>query len=167
MRISVAVVFDSLENRFFSYTEDQADALLKHLEKADLVVGFNIKRFDYSVLRAYTGKDLKTLATFDILEDLFRRLGFRLGLDHLAAETLDKKNPATGSALEWFKKGEMEKLTDYCRHDVEITRDLFEYGLKNGTDLQGQAGRPACPPPRRLEPGQVDFQVVAHSTLGT
>ncbi len=133
MRVSVAVIFDSAENRFFSYTEEQVDALLKHLEKADLVVGFNIKRFDYSVLRAYTGKDLKTLATFDILEDLYRRLGFRLGLDHLAAETLNQKKSGDGlQALEWFKKGEMEKLTEYCRHDVEITRDLFEYGLKNG-----------------------------------
>ena len=133
MRVSVAVIFDSAENRFFSYTEEQVDALLKHLEKADLVVGFNIKRFDYSVLGAYTGKDLKALATFDILEDLHRRLGFRLGLDHLAAETLNQKKSGDGlQALEWFKKGEMEKLTDYCRHDVEITRDLFEYGLKNG-----------------------------------
>ena len=133
MRVSVAVIFDSVENRFFSYTEEQVDALLEHLEKADLVVGFNIKRFDYSVLRAYTGKDLKALATFDILEDLHRRLGFRLGLDHLAAETLNQKKSGDGlQALEWFKKGEMEKLTDYCRHDVEITRDLFEYGLKNG-----------------------------------
>ncbi len=133
MRVSVAVIFDSAESRFFSYTEDQVDTLLKHLEKADLVVGFNIKRFDYSVLKAYTGKDLKALATFDILEDLYRRLGFRLGLDHLAAETLNQKKSGDGlQALEWFKKGEMEKLTEYCRHDVEITRDLFEYGLKNG-----------------------------------
>jgi DEAD/DEAH box helicase domain-containing protein len=133
MRVSVAVVYDSVENRFFSYTEDRIDELLEHLEKADLVVGFNIKRFDYSVLRAYTGKDLKSLATFDILEDLFRRLGFRLGLDHLAVETLNQKKSADGlQALEWFKNGEMEKLTEYCKHDVEITRDLFEYGLKNG-----------------------------------
>ena len=133
MRISVAVIFDSVEKRFFSYTEDQVDALLRRLEDADLVVGFNIKRFDYSVLKAYTGKDLKALATFDILEDLYRRLGFRLGLDHLAAETLNQGKSADGlQALEWFKKGEMEKLTEYCRHDVEITRDLFEYGLKNG-----------------------------------
>jgi DEAD/DEAH box helicase domain-containing protein len=140
MRVSVAVIFDSAENRFFSYREDEVDALLKHLEKADLVVGFNIKRFDYSVLRAYTGKDLKTLSTFDILEDLYRRLGFRLGLDHLAAETLNQKKSGDGlQALEWFKKGEMEKLTEYCRHDVEITRDLFEYGLKNGHLIYGQA----------------------------
>ena len=28
--------------------------------------------------------------------------------------------------------GEMEKLTEYCRHDVEATRDLFQYGLEHG-----------------------------------
>ncbi|MFH1123865.1 MAG: DEAD/DEAH box helicase, partial [Pseudomonadota bacterium] len=133
MRISVAVIFDSLENRFLTFTEEQVDDLLLHLEKADLIVGFNIKRFDYAVLGAYTGKDLRNLPTFDILEDIYQRLGFRLGLDHLAGETLNRGKSADGlQALEWFKQGEMEKLTDYCRQDVEVTRDLFLFGLKNG-----------------------------------
>jgi DEAD/DEAH box helicase domain-containing protein len=133
MRVSVAVLYDSLEKTFRTFREAQIGDLLACLEKADLIVGFNIKRFDYEVLRAYTGKDLNNLATFDILEDVYQRLGFRLGLDHLAVETLRRNKSADGlQALEWFKKGEMEKLTDYCRHDVEITRDLFEYGLKNG-----------------------------------
>ena len=97
------------------------------------VVGFNIKRFDYSVLRAYTNKDLLKLTTFDILEDVYQRLGFRLGLDHLAKETLNKAKSADGlQALEWFKQGEMEKLIDYCRRDVEVTRDLFQHGLDKG-----------------------------------
>jgi len=34
-------------------------------------------------------------------------------------------------AVEWFRRGEMEKLTEYCRQDVAVTRDLFQYGLKN------------------------------------
>ena len=34
--------------------------------------------------------------------------------------------------VEWFKAGEMDKLEAYCRHDVEITRDLFQYGLEHG-----------------------------------
>ena len=129
----MAVIFDSLENRFFTFTEDQTDDLLTHLYKADLVVGFNVKRFDYSVLGAYTNSDLEELTTFDILEDIYQRLGFRLGLDHLTRETLNQGKSADGlQALEWFKQGEMEKLTDYCRQDVAVMRDLFQYGLKNG-----------------------------------
>jgi len=133
MGISVAVIYDSLEKRFLSFTEDRIDELLGHLEKADLVVGFNIKRFDYAVLSAYTSKDLQKLPTFDILEDIYQRLGFRLGLDHLAKETIDRGKTADGlQAVEWFRQGEMDKLTDYCRQDVATTRDLFQYGLKNG-----------------------------------
>jgi DEAD/DEAH box helicase domain-containing protein len=54
-------------------------------------------------------------------------------LDHLAGETLNLNKSGDGlQALEWFKQGEMDKLSDYCRQDVAITRDLFQYGLKNG-----------------------------------
>ena len=133
MLVSVAVLYDTREKAFFSYTEDEVDALLAHLEKADLVVGFNVKNFDYAVLGAYTTRDLKTLNTFDILEDIHHRLGFRLSLDHLAVETLNHGKSADGlKAVEWFRRGEMEKLTDYCRQDVAVTRDLFMHGLEKG-----------------------------------
>jgi DEAD/DEAH box helicase domain-containing protein len=133
MRVSVAVIFDSIEKRFISFTEDEIDDLLAHLEKANLVVGFNIKRFDYAVLSAYTRKNFKELNTFDILEDIYQRLGFRLALDHLAQETLNQAKTADGlQAVEWFKHGEMEKLTAYCQQDVAITRDLFQHALDKG-----------------------------------
>jgi DEAD/DEAH box helicase domain-containing protein len=133
MRISVAVIFDSLENRFLVFEEERIGDLIDHLTKADLIIGFNIKKFDYKVLGAYTEKDLKALPTFDILEDIYRRLGFRLGLDHLARETLNAGKTADGlQAVEWFRQGEMKKLTEYCRHDVATTKDLFLYGLEKG-----------------------------------
>lgn len=133
MRVSVTVLFDSLEKRFYTFTEDEIDDLFVHLAKGDLVVGFNIKRFDYSVLGAYTSRDLKELNTFDILEDIHQRLGFRLGLDHLAKETLGSGKSADGlQAVAWFREGEMVKLTDYCRQDVATTRDLFQFGLDHG-----------------------------------
>ena len=131
MQVSVGVVYDSREDRFFVYEEDQVETLLEHLEQAELVVGFNVKQFDYRVLSAYTRKELKSLKTFDILEDIHGRLGFRLSLDHLAHETLNHRKTAQGlQAVEWFKCGEMEKLTDYCRNDVAITKGLFYYGLE-------------------------------------
>jgi DEAD/DEAH box helicase domain-containing protein len=132
MRVSVAVLFDSLEDRYLTWDEDKIDDLLAHLEKADQIVGFNIKNFDYRVLGAYTNRDLKVLPTFDILEYVYKHLGFRLALDHLAKETLNRGKTADGlQAVEWFRHGEMGKLAEYCRQDVMITRDLFLYGLKN------------------------------------
>jgi len=133
MRVSVVVVFDSIDKNFLIFKEDNIDTLFDLLDRADLIIGFNIKKFDYTVLNAYTNGDLKVLPTFDILDDIHKRLGFRLSLDHLATETLNKGKTAHGlQAVEWFRKGEMEKLVDYCRSDVAITRDLFQFGLENG-----------------------------------
>ncbi|HUU40713.1 MAG TPA: Zn-binding domain-containing protein, partial [Desulfatiglandales bacterium] len=133
MMVSVAVLYDSLEDRFYEFFEDQIDKLIDHLAIADLVVGFNLNKFDYVVLKPYTCKNLKKLPTFDILDDIFNRLGYRLSLNHLALETLDKEKSGDGlQALEWFKAGEIEKLTEYCKHDVILTKDLFHHGLEKG-----------------------------------
>jgi DEAD/DEAH box helicase domain-containing protein len=35
-------------------------------------------------------------------------------------------------AVEWWKSGEMDKIIQYCKQDVEVTRDIFEFGRKNG-----------------------------------
>jgi len=144
MRVSVVVLFDSLEDKFHIFEEDRLDALFDHLDKADLIIGFNIKGFDYRVLGAYTNRELEALPTFDILEDVYKRLGFRLSLDHLAQETLSQRKTANGlQAVEWFRQGEIEKLTEYCRNDVATTRDLFQYGLEKGHLIyrKKQAGR--------------------------
>ena len=133
MRVSVAVIFDTAEERFHIFYEDDIRDLIDYLKKADLIIGFNVKRFDYRVLSAYASNELTLLPTFDILEDIYNRLGFRLSLDHLATETLERGKTADGlQALEWFRQGEMEKLVEYCRQDVIVTRDLFQYGLENG-----------------------------------
>jgi len=133
MRIAVAVLYDGLDDRFLVFQEDETDGLLARLHEADLVVGFNIKGFDYKVLGAYTDRNLHALPTFDVLQDVHSRLGFRLGLDHLARETLDRGKTADGlQAVEWFRRGEMDKVVGYCKEDVAVLRDLFAYGLKNG-----------------------------------
>jgi DEAD/DEAH box helicase domain-containing protein len=133
MMVSVAVLFDSLEGRFYIFTEDQTDRLIEHFIRADLVIGFNIKKFDYAVIAPYTSQNLNEIATFDILQDVYNRLGYRLSLDHLVSETLNKGKSADGlQALEWFKAGEIEKLTEYCKQDVILTRDLFLHGQEKG-----------------------------------
>ncbi len=119
--------------RFRTYFESDVDELLAVLRGADLVVGFNVIRFDYDVLRGYTHFDFNTLRTLDILQDVRHRLGYRLSLDHLSRMTLGEEKEADGlQSLEWFKQGRLDLVESYCRRDVEITRDLFQFGLKNG-----------------------------------
>ncbi len=134
MRLSVGVIFDSTANDYLVYYEDQVADLIKKLEMYDLVIGFNIKNFDYAVLQPYTPLVLlKRIPTFDILEYIYNKFGFRVSLDLLARYTLDDSKLANGiMAVEWFRKGEMDKVVEYCRKDVEITKRLFEFGQENG-----------------------------------
>jgi DEAD/DEAH box helicase domain-containing protein len=34
--------------------------------------------------------------------------------------------------VEWFRAGELEKLSEYCKIDVDITRRVFEFGQAHG-----------------------------------
>ena len=35
-------------------------------------------------------------------------------------------------SLQWYKEGKIDKIIEYCKQDVEITRDLFLYGESHG-----------------------------------
>ena len=133
MRLSVAVVADLTEQRYEAFFEDQADELCRRLQEVDLVVGFNVKKFDYRVLQPYTDVNLAAIPTLDILEEIHRLLGHRLALNHLAEKTLQAAKSGDGLlALQLFKEGRLRELTDYCRRDVELTARLFEFGINRG-----------------------------------
>ncbi|MDM8515967.1 DEAD/DEAH box helicase [Desulfobacterales bacterium HSG16] len=132
MLVSCVVMYDSKEDRYIEYLETQVESLIERLNKLDLVIGFNIKKFDYHVLRGYTDFDFKKLPTLDLLEEIHNRLGYRLSLDHLAQATLGTKKSANGlQALKWWKQGQITKILKYCKKDVEITKDLFLFGKEN------------------------------------
>jgi DEAD/DEAH box helicase domain-containing protein len=133
MRVALAVVYDAQEERFESFGEREVPALLERLAAADLVVGFNVRRFDYAVLRGYTERDLERLPTFDLLDAVHARLGFRVSLGHLAAETLGEAKSGDGlAALAWWREGRLDELRRYCERDVALLRDLFQFGLEHG-----------------------------------
>lgn len=133
MGISCVVVYDSKKDDFFEFAENQIESVVDYLKQFDLVVGFNIKRFDYKVLERYSDFDFKGLPTLDILDEIYKHLGYRLSLDHLATVTLNRKKSANGlQALRWWKQGRLREIIDYCRQDVEITKDLFLFGRKKG-----------------------------------
>jgi DEAD/DEAH box helicase domain-containing protein len=133
LRVSVAVTFSTATNAFKSYTENDVAALVADLKAADRVIGFNLLNFDYPVLKAYTAERLSDLKTLDLLDDIYNKLGFRVGLDALAHATLGAQKSADGLlAIQWFREGKIDQLIAYCRDDVAITKRLFEFGRDNG-----------------------------------
>ncbi|HCY86399.1 MAG TPA: DEAD/DEAH box helicase [Desulfobacteraceae bacterium] len=132
MGVSCAVLYDSRDDEYHTYYQDDMEKLVAHLKTLDLVIGFNILRFDYKVLSGLHSYDFQKLPTLDMLMKIHERLGYRLGLDHLAKETLGAEKSADGlQALEWWAQGELDKIVKYCIQDVRVTRDLYRYGRDN------------------------------------
>ena len=131
MGMALGVIWDSADEQYYTYQESEAEQLIKKLKTGDLVVGFNHSRFNYAVLSAYTTFDFASLPNFDILSDVYARLGTRLSLGHLAQKTLGQPKSADWTkSLKWVKEGRFNLVEEYCRKDVELTRDLFYFGIR-------------------------------------
>jgi DEAD/DEAH box helicase domain-containing protein len=116
------------------------------LRRAGLVVGFNSLRFDYAVLQPFADFDLRDLPSLDMLEEIKRRLNYRVSLDNLGQTTLGIGKTADGlQALQWWKEGRLDEIAAYCRRDVDVTLRLYEYGRREGhllfTNKAGQKVR--------------------------
>jgi DEAD/DEAH box helicase domain-containing protein len=133
MRIAVTVAHDSADGEFKVFYEEQTDALLALLKSADLVVGYNSRKFDYDVLAGYTKEPLaSTLPTLDLMEEIEKRIGFRVKLDSVAQNTLGVGKSGDGlQSLKWVKEGKMDLVRDYCIQDVKVTLDVFKYAVAN------------------------------------
>jgi DEAD/DEAH box helicase domain-containing protein len=132
MGVSCAVLYDSQSDQFHTFSQDQIPQLCHHLQTLDLVIGFNIIRFDYKVLSGLSDFDFNALPTLDLLMKVHEILGYRLSLDHLAQQTLGCQKSADGlAALEWWKQGRLDKIIEYCTQDVRVTRDLYLFGIAN------------------------------------
>ena len=144
MKLAVGVVWDSIDQDYFVYEEKDAKTLVEKLRTADLVIGFNVIGFDYTVLQPYSDFDLQEINTFDMLVDVKKLLNFRLSLNHLAQHTLNAKKSADGLiSLQWYKEGKIDKIIHYSKQDVEITRDLYLYGEEHGyVNYQSRSGNP-------------------------
>ena len=96
MRMSVGVTYSTARSDYRIYGEPQVNDLIEELRRADLVVGYNILRFDYEVLHAYTSFDLRQLPTLDIMLNLADKLQHRLSLDSIATATFGLEKTAEG-----------------------------------------------------------------------
>ena len=132
--LACGITWSTDRNDFAVYWENQASALVAELKAADRVIGFNIINFDYEVLKPYAPTvNFRSFRSTDMLQDIFRTLNFRLSLDSIAKATLGATKTADGvQSVVWYRNGELDKVAEYCKSDVNITRRVYEFGRDNG-----------------------------------
>ena len=126
-----------------SFLEHELPQLWPRLERSGRIIGYNTKGFDYPVMNSYYTGDVSAFPSLDLLEEIHKALGFRLKLDAVAQASVGAGKTGSGlQAIEFFKKGEIDKLKKYCLDDVRITKEVYEFGKQNGLvyymDRQGQ-----------------------------
>ena len=131
--ISVICTHDSETGEFQSFLEKDFNKLWPLLEQADAFVTWNGDHFDIPLLNKYYTGDLKKIKSIDLMREVQLVLGRRLKLDTVGEATLQRNKSGHGlDAIEWWRNGEVDKIIKYCIEDVRLTRDLYDYAVKNG-----------------------------------
>ncbi len=131
--ISVVGIYNYKDGETKSFFENELTKLYPLLENASFLIGFNINSFDLPVLQGYYPGNISQFKTVDILEEIKKILGRRLALNDIVKATLGKRKSGHGlQAINYFKEGKFEELKKYCLDDVLLTKEVFEYGVKNG-----------------------------------
>ncbi len=133
LKVSLVGVYYYATDTYESYLEADLPRMFSELEKGGRIIGYNSIGFDMPVLNNYYAGDLLKLPQLDILDHIQRSLGYRIKLDDVAAATIGTRKSGHGlQAVAWWKEGKIDEIRQYCLQDVKITREVYEFGLKNG-----------------------------------
>jgi DEAD/DEAH box helicase domain-containing protein len=131
--LAVVAIHDSETGEFSSYSQEELPRLWPIIEQADTLIGFNSDSFDIPLLNKYYPGDLTKIRSIDLLVEVQKALGRRIRLQSLAEATLKVGKSGDGlQSVRWWQEGLYDKVREYCIMDVRITRQLYDYALKNG-----------------------------------
>lgn len=132
--ISVVCTYEYETDSYKSFFQEDFGKLWPILENADMLITFNGDHFDIPLLDKYYPGDLTKIKSLDLLKEVKAGLGFRVKLDSIAEATLGYGKSGHGlEAITWWKNKEFDKLVKYCTDDVKVTKEVYDYALKNGS----------------------------------
>lgn len=132
LKISVCCIYDYSTDKYSSFEEKELGKLAPILQTADQIIGYNIKDFDFEVLQPYLNFDIFKIPYLDLLEEISKALGHRIKLESVAQGTIGSGKSGNGlEAILYFKNGRMDLLKKYCLDDVKVTKQVYDYVLKN------------------------------------
>ncbi|MFH1077693.1 MAG: ribonuclease H-like domain-containing protein [Patescibacteria group bacterium] len=160
LQISLIGCYFYETDTYETFLEEDLPKLWPRLERSDRIIGYNLFGFDYPCMQSYYTGNLMKLPTIDLLAEIDKRIGHRVKLDDVAHATLGVGKSGTGlMAVEYWRKGEIDKLAAYCLQDVKVTREVYEYALDNQKvsffDRMGQkqdVPMPIVPPEPNVKP---------------
>lgn len=130
--LSLISIHDSETDSITSYFEEDLGRLWPIIERADVLIGFNSDHFDIPILNKYYSGDLLNIKSLDLLAEVRKSLGRRIGLDAIAEATLGIRKSGHGlQAIEWWRNGERDKLQKYCEQDVKVTKSVYDFAQEN------------------------------------
>lgn len=130
--ISLLVTYDFSSDTYETFMEKDFPKLWRLLEETDMLIGYNSDHFDIPLLNKYYPGDLTHMKSLDLLVEIRKSLGKRIRLDAVAGGTLGTNKTGSGlDAIKWWRQGKIDKIQKYCEADVKITKEVYEYALKN------------------------------------
>lgn len=133
LELTVISIYEYRTNKYQSFLKTELKNLWPILEKADLIIGYNSEHFDVPILNKYYLGDLTKIPHVDLMARIKDSLGFRLKLNDVAKATLDNIEKSANGLLAqtWWQEGKIDEVKKYCEQDVRVTKELYEFGLKN------------------------------------
>lgn len=124
-----------LSGEMRSFWEHEIGGLWPFLGGVKRIIGFNSLKFDIPVLQPYAPMPFARLPHFDIMQAVRDALGHNVSLRVLTEQSLGRGKTDVGTnAVTYWKSQDPEqlkKLREYCEADVLLTRDLYDYGVRN------------------------------------
>jgi len=141
--VSVVGVYSYNKDKYRAFKKEEFGELLELFKNTELLIGFNSKSFDNTVLQPYFKDfDLSSIPHLDILEEIVHALGHRLKLESVAQSTLGYGKSGSGlDAIAYYRSNDWDNLIRYCLDDVKVTREVYEYGLVHGNIWYQNSGR--------------------------
>jgi len=134
--ISIVGLYDYETGKYESFLQEEFDRMWPYFQKADVLITFTGEHFDIPLLNKYYKKsglgDLKTIRSLDVLKEIKTQYGRRMKLDQIAEGTFGTHKSGHGlEAVTWWRQGKIDEIRKYCIDDVKITKDVYEYAMKN------------------------------------
>ncbi len=121
-----------LTGEMMSFWDTEIPKMWSHFTNVDRVIGYNSLKFDVPALAPLCPYDFRKIPHFDMLDHIKQKLGFRIGLGAVAAQTIrhTKSDVGTNAVLYWLEHTpeSLQKLKSYCEMDVLVTKEVYDFG---------------------------------------